>query len=99
MPSKHEPFGIVALEALASKSILLSSRIDGLGDFLDDTNSLYCGTTPDTISKALYELTQLTNEKKSELINNGYDTCKKYDWDIVANQYYDVYQNMLNYKK
>lgn len=99
MPSKHEPFGIVALEALASQNVLLSSRIDGLSDFLDDSNSIYCGTTSETISNALYHFTQLTEEQKSELINNGKSTCKNYDWDIVANQYYEVYESMLTSKK
>jgi len=99
MPSKHEPFGIVALEALASKTILLSSRVDGLSDFLTDSNSLYCGSTPQEITNGIYEFTQLTNNQKFQLKENGYDTCKQYNWDIIADRYYEVYTNMLNYKK
>lgn len=99
MPSKHEPFGIVALEALVSENVLLSSRVDGLSDFLDDTNSLYCGTTPEQISKGLKDFTQLTDEQKSELIVNGKATCEKYNWDLVADQYYQVYESMLTSQK
>lgn len=95
MPSTHEPFGIVALEALASKSILLSSRIDGLGDYLNDFNSIYCGSKPESISKALRDFLQLTLEEKEELINNGIKTCKKYNWDNICNEYLDLYYSMI----
>lgn len=93
MPSKHEPFGIVALEALASKNILISSRIDGLGDFLDDSNSIKCGLTPQAISEGLYKFVALTDEEKQKLIYNGLQTCQKYNWDDIANQYYEVYKS------
>lgn len=95
MPSKHEPFGIVGLEALASKSILLSSRIDGLGDFINDFNSLYCGYTKDSISQSFKDFLSLTENDKKEMIRNGIKTCEKYTWDSVANKYYETYQNIL----
>jgi glycosyltransferase involved in cell wall biosynthesis len=60
MPSRHEPFGIVALEALASKNILLASRVDGLGDFLTDNNSIDSGCTAENITKAFDSFIQLS---------------------------------------
>ena len=95
MPSKHEPFGIVALEALASKSILISSRKDGLGDFLNDENSLDCGCTLESINTTLYQFTQLTEEVKQKMIQNGIETCQQYKWDDIADQYYNVYTSLL----
>jgi len=95
MPSKHEPFGIVALEALASKSILLASRVDGLGDFLTNQNSINCGYTVDSITNALNYFLSLTEEQKQSLINNGLETCVKYDWDNIAESYYNVYKSLL----
>ena len=59
VPSIHEPFGIVALEALASKSILLSSRVDGMGDFLDDKNSIIVPPGSYGIEKAFNDFLQL----------------------------------------
>lgn len=94
-PSKHEPFGIVGLEALASRSILLSSRVDGLGDFLDESNSIYCGYTSETISKAFIDFLNTSDDRKNELIINGLKTCKKYNWDNIADSYYELYQNIL----
>jgi len=99
MPSKHEPFGIVALEALASKNILLASRVDGLGDFLTNNNSIDCGHTAESITTALNYFTQLTDSQKQTLINNGLKVCEQYTWDLAAEQYYDIYKSMLEVKK
>ena len=95
MPSKHEPFGIVALEALASKSILLSSRMDGLADFVNDFNSIACGYTKESISKAFKEFLNLTKEQKEDLIKNGIKTCEKYNWDDIADQYLEEYTKLI----
>jgi len=95
IPSKHEPFGIVALEALASKSILLSSRVDGMGDFLDDSNSIKVELTVEGIEKAFQDYLTLTEEQKQSMIKNGLETCKKYNWDDIADQYYEVYKSMI----
>lgn len=95
MPSKHEPFGIVALEAMASKSVLLCSRADGLGDFVNDFNSIYCGHTKEDISKSFKEFLRLTEEQKSELIKNGLKTCTKYNWDEIADKYLEEYNKLI----
>ena len=95
VPSRHEPFGIVGLEGLASKSIVLSSRIDGLGDFLNDSNSIDCGITSESITDALNQFLSLTETQKNELIQNGIETCKKYNWDEIADQYYNEYNKIL----
>jgi glycosyltransferase involved in cell wall biosynthesis len=95
MPSKHEPFGIVALEALASKNILIGSRVDGLGDFLNDYNSINCGLTAEEMSEAMYKFTQLTDSEKETMIENGIKTCEQYKWDEIADEYYEVYKSML----
>ncbi len=84
IPSYHEPFGTVGLEGLASESIVISSRVDGLGDYLDDTNSLYCGTSPETIEKALAVFTSLSEEKKADLKKRGLEVCRVYSVDHTA---------------
>ena len=93
VPSRHEPFGIVALEALASKSILISSQVDGLGDFLNETNSIKCEISKEGIEKALNDFLLLTEEKKKEFIEKGLETCKKYNWDDITEQYYQLYKS------
>jgi glycosyltransferase involved in cell wall biosynthesis len=43
VPSIHEPFGIVALEAIASKTLLLSSRSSGMAEYISEDMCINCG--------------------------------------------------------
>jgi glycosyltransferase involved in cell wall biosynthesis len=90
VPSINEPFGIVGLEGLASKSIVLSSWVDGLSDFLNKDNSIYCGTTPESIENAYHRLLNLTSEEKDVLIKKGLETCEEYSWEKSAKLYKQV---------
>jgi glycosyltransferase involved in cell wall biosynthesis len=42
LPSRHEPFGIAALEALDAGAPLIASAVGGLKDFLVDGKMLFC---------------------------------------------------------
>lgn len=95
-PSLHEPFGIVGLEAMASKSILLTSRIDGISDYANNDNSIYCGTTPDSILLALNYLKKLSTDEKRKLLENGYETARKFNWETSMVKYKSVYESLLN---
>ena len=95
IPSYHEPFGIVGLESLASKCITISSRVDGLGDYLNDSNSLHCGNTSIGITNSLKTLKLLSQEHKEKLIFNGLETCKNYSWDEIADKYYNEYISLF----
>lgn len=94
VPSLHEPFGIVGLEGLASKSIVLSSRIDGLSDFLNDDNSIHCGITPESIENAMYKLLFLDEAKQQSMIENGLKTCAKYSWEESARKMERIYHSI-----
>lgn len=95
VPSIHEPFGIVALEALASKSILLSSRVDGMGDFLDDKNSIIVPPGSYGIEKAFNDFLQLKDSQKKDMIKEGLKTCKAHDWKNISKQYLEVYKSFI----
>ena len=53
VPSIHEPFGIVCLEALASKCILLSSFQSGMKEYLTEDIALNCGVNSSQIEKSI----------------------------------------------
>lgn len=55
VPSTHEPFGIVCLEALVCGIKLLSSFQSGMGYFLHDDVALNCGTTAESIAAAVQQ--------------------------------------------
>jgi glycosyltransferase involved in cell wall biosynthesis len=84
MPSIHEPFGIVALEALASGCVLLSSVVDGLAEFLDDTVCIPCGVSPDTITQAIQKWNNMNDGDVKNLVGRGLERASKYDWKDIA---------------
>lgn len=88
MPSLHEPFGIVALEALASGSLLLSSFVDGLADFLTEEVAVNCGTTKESIERVLHDLPGLlaTNNRAA-----ARSVCQKHSWASKAASLQEVY--------
>jgi glycosyltransferase involved in cell wall biosynthesis len=96
MPSIHEPFGIVGLEALASKTLLISSFQDGISEYLSEDVGIYCGTEVDTIESSLYQLLSMGDKEKSIKIDKGYKIAQKFDWDNISEKYYNLYENSKN---
>jgi glycosyltransferase involved in cell wall biosynthesis len=95
MPSLHEPFGIVALEALASKNILLSSFVSGMGDFLNDRCAINCGISKESIELALQKFLNLSQGQKNTMIKSGIDVCQNYTWQKSAKKLEYIY-NLFN---
>lgn len=52
VPSTHEPFGIVCLEALASGCRLMSSFASGMGYYLNPEVAFNCGMTAESLTEA-----------------------------------------------
>jgi glycosyltransferase involved in cell wall biosynthesis len=95
IPSIHEPFGIVALEALASESVVISTRSDGLSDFLDDSNSIWIDTTPESIERGYQAALSLSREKRYNMLAKGKETCKEFTWDRSVEKYKNVYRKLI----
>lgn len=91
MPSLHESFGIVALEALASKNILLSSFACGMGDFLTEDVAINCGISKESIEKALDIFINLKTEDKNQRIQRGLKICEEYTWEKSAKKLEAIY--------
>jgi glycosyltransferase involved in cell wall biosynthesis len=91
MPSLHEPFGIVGLEALAAKTILISSFTDGIREYLKEDVGLNCGKRVSTIEKNLHRFSKMSEEEKEIRTSRGYQVAKRYDWDFIAEEYFKLY--------
>lgn len=82
LPSKNETFGMVYLEALASGCITVCSKNDGIdGIIKDEFNGFLSENLENDINRII------NFENKQEILNNAYDTIKKYTNINVAEYY------------
>lgn len=98
VPSLFEPFGIVALEAMASKSPVVVSDTGGLSEIIDHDITgvkVYVGD-PDSLAWGITKV--LTDSGYANwLRTNAYKKIQeKYNWDKIARQTKAIYGTVLN---
>jgi glycosyltransferase involved in cell wall biosynthesis len=98
VPSLFEPFGIVALEAMAAKSPVVVSDTGGLAEIVDhdvDGIKVY-PNNPDSLAWGITRV--LTDERNANrLRSNAYKKIQeKYNWDTIAKKTRDVYRTVLS---
>ena len=93
LPSRHEPFGIAALEALDAEVPLIASAVGGLKDFLvDGKNALLF---EDNNAASLLEAYNKIELLRNDLIANGTTTAQEYNWQNIAEKLTDLYRGLL----
>ena len=100
MPSIHEPFGLVALEACAAaiggKTLFASSFVGGMSEFLNSEAAINCGTTKESIEKSLFRFLKMSENEKKKMRSAAISIAKKYSWDNTTQNIQQVYDNLLN---
>jgi len=98
VPSLFEPFGIVALEAMAAGSPVVVSDTGGLSEIVNhdvDGVKVYAGN-PDSLAWGITRV--LTDEGfANRLRTNAHKKVQeKYNWDTIAQQTKTVYEAVLS---
>jgi glycosyltransferase involved in cell wall biosynthesis len=93
LPSRHEPFGIAALEALDAGLPLLASEVGGLRDFLchGENALLFEDNNVESLFKAYDQLAGI----REQLISGGNATARAYNWQSIAAKLTDIYRELL----
>ena len=90
VPSTHEPFGIVCLEALAAGCKLLSSFASGMGEYLDDAVALHCGISGESISGALHASSDWHPDA-----DRVQRLLAAMNWEVPKEQVRAIYKNLI----
>jgi glycosyltransferase involved in cell wall biosynthesis len=97
LPSRAEPFGIVLLEALASRKPLVATKVGGIPEFIEHgVNGLLVEPdNPCVLSEAM--ATVLQNPTLADtLATNGYELVQeRFDWKVAAEKYERAFQALV----
>ena len=93
LPSRHEPFGIAALEALDAQVPLIASAVGGLRDFLcDEKNALlFVDNDVESLLNAYDKLEKF----RSVTVAGGIETASVYNWQNIAAKLSEIYRSLL----
>ena len=97
VPSLFEPFGIVALEAMAAKSPVVVSDTGGLSEIVDHdlTGIKAYPNNPDSLAWGITKLL-LDESYRKGIVENAYKKVQeKYDWEKIAHHTKRIYEGVL----
>jgi len=95
LPSLYEPFGIVLIEAMAMECAVVATKAGGIPEVVDDNGLLVEPRNSKQIAAAVQRLASDSKlmEKFKRLGRKR--TEEVFDWDIIAKQFENSYNNYL----
>ena len=93
IPSRFEPFGITALEAMTAGAPLAVSGVDGLAEIVQDgTDGLHF--KPEDVNGMAEAIVRLLADRPlaEKLASRGREKAKRYSWATVAEKTLEVYR-------
>jgi glycosyltransferase involved in cell wall biosynthesis len=95
LPTLYETFALVCIEAMASGLPVLASPVGGIEDYLQDgVNGLHIQRDATEIAA---KLDRLLNDRElhARLREAGIATAQNYEWKKIAQQYLDLFDELL----
>ena len=96
LPSVHEPFGIVALEAMARGIPLIASNVGGLPDFVQEGKNgmIFDPSASNGLVDAFDRLVALPPARVAQMVKDARATVESYAWPNVIARLMDIYDEV-----
>lgn len=95
LPSYHESFGLVVLEALACGIPTVTTKLDAITEYIDhgDNGLLF---EPGDVTKLAYHIRRLHDSPalRDRLSTNGRETAHQYSWETQIEKMITVYKQL-----
>ena len=94
LPSHYEPFGMVALEAMASRVPVVVSDVGGLSEIVEDgiTGVKVPAYNPSALAEGILRVLE-DRELSEQLKENAYRAVQeRYRWDMIAEKTIEAYR-------
>jgi len=91
-PSRYEPFGIVALEAIAAGCPVVASDTGGLPEAVGRCGILVPPEDPEALARGI----ERAVERRDELLRYREAHLEEFDIDTIADQYLNVFRRVLH---
>jgi N-acetyl-alpha-D-glucosaminyl L-malate synthase BshA len=92
LPSEYESFGLAALEAMAARSVVISSNAGGLSEINIQEETGYMANVGDVDTMSRYAITLLKDEKKLESMKeSAYQQACRFDIKNIIPIYEKLY--------
>jgi phosphatidylinositol alpha-mannosyltransferase len=91
-----ESFGIILTEALSAGTAVVASDIPAFDSLLGngEYGALFESENPQELAKVVIDLLR-DNEKRKLLAQRGKEYAQRFDWDVVAEDIYTIYEMAL----
>jgi len=93
LPTLHEPFGIVVLEAWAASKPVVASRIGGIPGFTEENKDCIL-VKPDNQNELTSAIQKVLSDQelRRKLAQNGYSKARmNYNWQIITDKLLEIY--------
>lgn len=95
-PSLSEGFGLQGIEAISSGTILLASNISIFREIYEGHAFYFNPKDVFSISGTMYSVANMKREDKYKYLLSAQEFIKKYSWQKMAKETYEVYKEVLN---
>jgi glycosyltransferase involved in cell wall biosynthesis len=93
LPSLAEAFGMTVLEAMASETPVIATRVGGIPEVVRNGRNglLVPAADPDALSESMESIASDARLRR-RLTKEGMRTCRRFTWDNVARKTLEVYR-------